>query len=649
VLRLIQLLCAIVMIALSGSVVFADDDSPEHNALLFAARKDWQNAQSYANQSSSTVLKTLISWEYALDADSGASFDEITQFIADHPNWPDQKKLRLRAEMSLHTSSVEDQALIKWFDDVTPVSGTGKIALAHAYERTQKGSADTVRTLVREAWHNGDFDEPQEQKILDDYGSLLTKEDHAARINRLLWEDHTGATKRIMRLASDAQQKLFKARIALQQDKSLAVLAVAQVPSSLKHDPGLIYDRMMFRARRDDDNGVREMLYLAPAQPPYPEKWWHHREYQVRRAIDKKQYSVAKKLLDGHGQIDGEGLADATWLEGWLKTEFMNDPKSGFKHFTDMYEQVRYPVSKARAAYWAGRAAEKSGDTSSAKKWYKKAVAFPTTFYGQLALLTQDSRPTLDIPASPSIGSEARSRFAKDDVAQAIKLCISEKQLDSAAHLIAMAIENSDDEARIAQLSELGNESDHPYLSVHAAKKAMHQDVILIDAGYPTPKTPAEKPIEPSLTLAITRQESEFNARAQSPSGALGMMQLLPGTAKEIAKKHGIGFSAPRLYEPEYNMTLGSLYLARLISSYDGSYILAIASYNAGPGHIHDWMHEFGTPNNDRDNAVNWIEKIPFRETRNYVQRILENLQVYRHITSDDSAPALKLGEDLVR
>lgn len=624
-------------------------DEAAHNAFIFADRKDWPNAMAHAKRASSAALRTLIQWEYALDPDSGASFQDITAFIKAHPNWPDQKKLRLRAEMALRTSDVDNEALIAWFGDDTPISGVGKIALAKALARTKNAKNETITTLVRDAWKDGDFDEAQEEKILEEYGTMLRKEDHIARVSRLLWEERITPAKRVLHHVPDTHQKLFKARIALQQDKSLAALAIAQVPSSLKNDPGLIYDRMLYRERHDDNNGVRDMLLAAPDKPPYPEKWWRHREYQVRKAIDDRQYALAAKLLARHGQTEGQSYADALWLQGWLKTEFLKDAAGSYRDFNAMYRIVRYPVSRARAAYWAGRAAAKTGDSKSSKEWFEEASSFPTTFYGQLATLALSKNPSLDIPDSPPITTEAKSAFNSSDVTQAIKLAIADKQIDLATRLIALIIENSDDEAEIAQLAELGANAGQVHLSVHAAKKALQQNVVMIKAGYPTPKTPSEKPIERALTLAITRQESEFDPRAKSPTGALGMMQLMPGTAKETARKHGMAFSKDRLAEPAYNMTLGSYYLGRLIGSYDGSYILAIAAYNGGPGNVRNWTHNFGTPDNNLENAINWIEKIPYRETRNYVQRVLENLQVFRHILSEDSSPKLKLGDDLVR
>ena len=623
--------------------------SAQRDAFDAAESKDWNNAINYAKRDGDPVLLKLITWEYALDNDSGASFEEIARFINENPSWPEQKKLHLRAEMSLRTSDVPDSAIIAWFGDETPITGVGKIALAEALLRSKNAPSSRTNELIRDAWKNGDFDEAQEQKIYNSYGSLLRAEDHNARLSRLLWEERLSPAKRNLHYANAGNQLLFKARIALQENKHLAAAALARVPAGLKNDPGLIFDRMMFRSRHDDVSGVRDMLLTAPAHPPYPEKWWRFREYQVRKAIDERKYALAKTLLDGHGQLDGQGYADAVWLQGWLKTEFMNNPKGGLTDFSNMYAKVRYPVSKARAAFWAGRAAEKSGNIKSAQQWYETATAFPTTFYGQMGALKASATATLDIPDTPEISGDAKDSFAHSDLIKAIKLCIEMKELDFASHLISVTIESSDSPAEIAMLCELGHKADQPHLSVHAAKKALQQNVVLIDAGYPTPSTPSSKPIERALTLAITRQESEFDPAARSPSGAVGMMQLLPGTAKEVARKNDMPFSPAKLLQPDYNMNLGSLYLARLIGSYDGSYIMAIAAYNAGPGNVHNWVQTFGTPSNNIDNAINWIEKIPFKETRNYVQRVLENLQVFRHIESDDEHPRLRLDEDLIR
>jgi soluble lytic murein transglycosylase len=314
-----------------------------------------------------------------------------------------------------------------------------------------------------------------------------------------------------------------------------------------------------------------------------------------------------------------------------------------------MYSQVRFPVSKARAAFWTAKAAEEAGDKETSENWYNTATAFPTTFYGQLASLKRYGTAPLHMPAAPQIGDDARQRFESRELVQAVKLLVELDEPDLASKLINHLIDTAGTTEDAVLAGNLGNQVGRAYLSVRAAKKAMQQQnaVVLLDVGYPMPKTPPGIDIERALALAIIRQESEFDPDAKSPSGALGMMQLRPSTAKENARKIRTSYKRDRLYEEEYNMTLGSHYLARLTDNYGGSYVMAIAAYNAGPGNVRKWVQQFGTPGNDLEKAINWIEKIPFTETRNYVQRVMENLEVYRHLEAD--APKLQIGDDLVR
>ncbi len=635
----------IILFALSyASPALADH---AHEAFRHADHKDWRSARLEAKDSGEPLLIKVITWQYLLDPDSGASFDEITRFIEDNPNWIDQKKLRLRAEIALKNSNVADDEIISWFGDEQPITGIGKMALAEAYIRSKGASESKITDLIRAAWRGGDFDESQEKHILSAHGKLLRHEDDMERADRLLWEEKTTAARRLLSRVPADYQKLYKARAALIDDKHLSLLYVTQVPASLKKDPGLIYDRMIFRLRRDDDKGVREMLLAAPAHVPYPEKWWKIRSVQIRKAIGERNYTTAKNLLANHSQTDGNEFAEATWLQGWLQDEFLNEPEKAYDTFSRIYSAVRFPVSKARAAYWAGRAAERSGNEKTADNWYNSASAYPTTFYGQLASLKVHGTSPLKLPSSPSISSSQRHAFEKNELVKAARLCVEMDEHELARHIISYLIESADSDTETALATELGSDAGNINLSVHASKKALQQNVALIDIGYPTPKTPSGLPIERALTLAIIRQESEFDPHAHSPSGALGMMQLLPSTAKEVARKNGLKTSPAKLYEPAHNMTLGSHYLGRLINSYDGSWIMAIAAYNGGPGNVHRWVKTFGTPGNDADKAVNWIEKIPFDETRNYVQRVLENVQVYRALDDDSTQP--KLAEDLMR
>lgn len=644
---LYRLLLFLLLLPLPAQAAFSGNEK-EHakSAFQFADRGKWRDAISHAKKSGDDVLVKLMTWQSLLDSDSGASFEEITHFIAANPDWPDQKKLRVRAEQAIYKNRISDDTLRSWFEKEPPLTGAGKIALAKALGSDAK---ERVEALVKEAWKDGDFEEDQEKDIVREFGSLLSEADHIARADRLLWDERTAAAKRLLPRLPKDYQRLAGARIGLIQGKRSAVFDSGNMPTALKDDPGLMYNRIQYRARRGDNAGVRELLLKAPANAPYPEKWWKFREMQIRLAIDEHNYGLAEHLLKDHEQLQGSDLADATWIAGWLQLEFQKNPKAAYETFYRMYDNVRYPISRARAAFWAARAAEASSDTGTAENWYATASAWPTAFYGQIGAFRRYGEAPLKIPAPLEISESTRKHFKETELAHAVNLCLDFSAKNLANKLIAFMVDAADNEEKAALAADLGIRAGYLYLGVRGAKKALQKSVVLTESGYPIPDMPEKLPIERALALAIARQESEFDAHAVSPSKALGLMQLLPRTAKEMARKIGASFQKTRLFDSEYNIRLGSHYLARLIKSYDGSYVMAIAAYNAGPGNVRKWTRQFGTPGDDPDGAINWIEKIPFAETRNYVQRVLENLQVYRHLDAKGDAPKLGMGKDLVR
>ncbi len=589
--------------------------------------------------------ETLTTWQRVQDPDSGASFDEISSFLDRSPHWPDQKRIQLRAERAMRGLSLPDADIITWFATHPPVSGVGKWIYAEALQRQQMES-NRVTSLIKEAWRDADLTEDEENTLLREFGERLDTNDHTARVERLLWEGKATPAMHIIPKLPVARQVLYQARAALISDGRNASYLVSQVSSALQNDPGLMYDRMRYRSRKNDKSGVRDILLHTPVAVPYPERWWKIRESEIRRALDEGNVRMAAKLLSNHGQSDGAPFAEALWLDGWVKLEFLNEPKNAYQVFYHMHDAVRTPVSKARAAYWAGRAAKKSGDENTAREWFSTSAKHVTTFYGQLAASELGDAPSLSLPDEPSLSLFGSGVTLHDDIRDAIRICIRNGEAKLATRLINHAIENAGNEETILAVAALGHDLSAPYISVKAAKKAQQQGVVLKHVGYPRPATDTDLPIERALTLAITRQESEFDPEAESPAGALGMMQLLPGTAKETAKKADIPYARSELINPEYNMRLGSLYLARMITAYDGSYVMSIAAYNAGPGNVTKWVKQFGGPGKDVEDAINWIEKIPFAETRNYVQRVLENLQVYREL---ENGEALAIRDDLTR
>lgn len=633
----------LLLLLLPCALAYADS-STAADAMNYADGGQWQQARRLADQSGEPALISLIEWRYLLDDASGAGFDDIIQFLQKHPNWPAQSALQQRAEQALRNNDFSENLLLNYFDTNDPITGIGKVTLAGALAKNNPGQSERIHRLIHEGWVQGDFDPVMESYIRENYSSVLTKEDDEARMDRLLWDKQTSAAARMLAFVPASQHALYEARIALIKKDRKASALVAKVPASQQNNQGLIFDRLRYRAQKGDDKGVGELLSRVKEAEGYQEKWWTYRQLEARQAIKEGEFKTAALLVHDYDKLEGGELSEALWLEGWLALEYNGKPADALAAFSRMYDVVNYPVSQARAAYWAGRAAEQLGNDESARGWYQKATANPTTYYGQLAAIELNQSPP-DLP-NDSVPAEQPPQNVLE---QAIKLCIETGEYQFANKLLGHAIAEASSNDDMTRLAAMGYHAGVTHVSVNTAKKALQKHLILTKLSYPRPDIDVDIPIERALMLAITRQESEFDREAESPAGAMGMMQLLPSSARYIARKIDMPYSRSRLETPEYNITLGSHYLGRLIDAYDGSYVLAIAAYNAGPGNVSKWVKLFGRPSNRPKEVINWVERIPFTETRNYVQRVLENLQVYRRLENPESYRVLMLEEDLQR
>ncbi len=616
-------------------------DSYIESAFTFAQKGEWNEAIAHAKAGKSPVLAKFFTWQSLKDPQSGASFDDIVYFMTKNPDWPDQKVLERRAEVALMASDPSDAALSDWFASHPPHTSLAKMKAAK--------DAVALHTLIREAWVSDDYDKTTEQKLLAKYHTVLRPEDHIRRIERLLWEGKDDEANRLLKWVPYDYQRLFSARLSLAEDKQRAPVDVVNVPPHLKSDAGLLYERIRWRARRGDREGVRELLLVAPAEVPYPEKWWPLRDRQIREAVGEGKTLLAASLLARHAQPeDTLTYREAQWLNGWMSLELMNAPGKAYTIFTGLFSKAQTPAGKARIAYWAARAAEKEGK-ETAHRWFAEAAHYPTTFYGQLALweLDKNGRTTITSSASPS--SEEKEHFAKRELVQLVYALGAAHQGDLAGRFILYLAENAKTFDEAILTTELGRDIKRIDFSVRASKKVLQNDIISVDNAYPVIHFSNSEGLEKPLLLALMRQESEFNTDAISGSGALGLMQLLPGTARETARKAHMPYASSRLFEADYNIAIGSLYLHRMINAFSGSYVLAIASYNAGPGRIEEWVGSFGRPGNDVRQTVDWIETIPNAETRNYVQHVLENTEVYRFMLAGKVPTKLAIAQDLTR
>lgn len=565
------------------------------------------------------------------------TFDEASGFLNNHPGWPQEKMIQLRAEQAALFEQPDPASLKRYCASYPPISGRGMVACA----RAGAGTPEERASWIKQAWKQGDFNADEEDSLLA--VNKFTAEEHQARVDRLLVEGKTSQAARMLPRLTPAYRLLSEARIALITDARNAQAKLFNVPSHLKNDPGLMLNRLQWRSRHGQEDGVREILLAAPANPPYADAWWPYRASAVRDLVEDGRYSQAISLLRKAGTLNAENGADALFLKGWIAMEFKGDARTGYKDFYKLYGAVSTPVSKARAAYWAGRAAKKNGNAQIAHDWFTKGAAFSTVFYGQLAAAELNPGAPLDLPASPAASSDFGGRI----LPQTAMWLEAQGDVPMANLFLTHATDTAPDASYVASLAQLAIKNGFVHGGVKVAKQALRRNIVLVEAGWPTARVPAQSPIEPALALAIARQESEFNAKARSSADARGLMQVLPGTANHTAKRHGLNANAKDLYDPQANMLIGTTYLGALIDGWDGSYILAIASYNAGPANIRKWITRFGPPPKDVAGAVNWIEKIPYAETRNYVMRVTENLQVYR--TRLNEQTPLGITGDLVR
>jgi soluble lytic murein transglycosylase len=609
----------------SGAASLPPDELRQARLAYQAAEAgDYVRAQAAAGRDA--ALSKLVRWMELRRTGSRASFAEITQFAAAHPDWPGRNSLRLRAEEAM-PADMPDAQVIAWFEKTPPV-GAGRLRLAEAYART--GRAAKAAELVREAWIATETDAAQERAFAARYAEILRPQDHWERLDRLLWDGKTAAAQRMLPRVDAGRKALAEARIRLQSGAPAGDSTVRSVPANLQNDPGLLYDATKWRRIRDMNAEVRAVLLKPPANLVRPDPWWREVEYQARLALRDGDISLAYKLVTTHKPGEGKIQPDAEFLAGFIALRFLEDHKTALRHFHRLYDNVSAPISRARGSYWAGRAAEAAGDRAGARAWYVKAAGLTTTFYGQIAAgKLSDAAPRL--PADPKPSAAETQSFRRSELARVLRILSDVGSNDLFVAFSVALVERAKSPAEralaLAHVRELGR----PDTAVAVARRLARDGHVLINDGYPLIPLPKTNGPEPALVYAIIRQESGFDQRAVSRAKAQGLMQLMPATARMVAKEIGLKYDMAGLTQnPTYNITLGSTYLNGLIGSFDGSYLAAIASYNAGPGRIRRWLRENGDVRRGEVDAIDWIEQIPIAETRNYVQRVLEALYIYR-------------------
>ncbi|MBX6321697.1 MAG: lytic transglycosylase domain-containing protein [Rhodospirillaceae bacterium] len=639
---------ALVVAALAtaqAKVLSASDRKIFTAAVQAAEKDDWAAARALAAKGRNRVAAKIIEWMDLVRPGPGHSFDEFARFMRENPKWPGQITLQIQAEKAMPPDYPAD-AVIAWFGDRRPRTVAGTLLLGRAL--LEKGLKDAAADVLRRGWIELDMEPADEALFLARHETLLRPADHQARLDRLLWAEKADAAARMMDRVDPGHRALAQARLALMSDSPEAGDLVAAVPQDLKRDPGLVFDLARWHRRHGRYEAAAATLELLPPTAPRPAKVWDEMHDAARRAFARGDLSQAYRLACNHGAERGVPFAEGEWLAGWLALRFLDDRRAAYQHFTRLYAGVTSAISQSRAAYWAGRAAEELGDVAQAQTWYRAAAANLTTYYGQLAAhkIGKAEALTFTPPAKPS-KAEADA-FRKNELVQAVRI-LAELGQDDRVRTFTLRLSDlmtTPGEQRL--LADLAVDLDREDLAVKVAKKARQDGVELIPYLYPLHKLPPGEEPEAALVLAIIRQESAFSTDAVSPAGAVGMMQLMPATAKRMAAKLKLKFTPKKLVDDDFNVRLGRAYLNDLLDAFSGSYVLAVSSYNAGPSRVQDWIRQYGDPRDANVDVIDWIESIPFDETRNYVQRVMENLQVYRHRLAKKQI-AMSLEADLLR
>jgi soluble lytic murein transglycosylase len=604
-----------------------------------------EQAVIFAQRGHDEIINKVLRSAYMAQAGNDVPFNVLVNFMASEREWPNLKAIQSVAESKL-PSNASPQQLGEWFEKYPPVSLIGFYRYVDALNLL--GQSQKAETLIRDRWVTDDFTADQLTAFYGRFSPLIDREAIWARLDRVLWKNDVEHARQLYLYADAAMKAVAEARLALANQTSNAESLISRVPDAWQNEPGLLYERLRWRRRNNMDEAAVGILRHAPPRLGNAEAWWEERQVILRRVMMTHDYDLAYELAADHGQTDAKTVVQGEFLAGWLALRFLNDPARAFQHFKVLLDKATTPISRARGEYWLARAAEAAGDRNAAEAHYAAAAVFNMTYYGQLAGARLDTTPIIQSTPEPAIPPALRARFYNRDVVEAVEHLSRYGQRDRARIYFRSAMNAATQRVDFAMLTELAYRIDRPDLAIETAKAANQKNMMIAAGGYPLIDRTTPQPPEPALTHALIRQESMFNPEAQSGVGAQGLMQLMPATAKGVAKKLGMRFRSQKLGDPDFNMRLGTSYVQSQISSFDGSYILAIAGYNAGPGRVRQWMGQWGDPRSSSIDAIDWIESIPVNETRNYVQRVIENLQIYRARLRGGQAPLMIL-KDLRR
>jgi soluble lytic murein transglycosylase len=617
--------------AATSSTSQADKDALENVIELLRKHKPDDATQLEATITD-PVARKLAEWLILRNDNNNASVERYRAFIASNPSWPSQSFLRRRIEAALWDDHRDDATVWAWFANESPLSAKGRFSLAKVM--IARGDRANAERLVREAWRNDPMSEDTETAALDLFGALLTAGDHKARMDYFLYGSENEVAMRAARRLGSTHVALAKARIAAVKKASNTRSLLEAVPRELQSDPGYLFSKIQLLRREEKFTDAAQLMMGAPKDPNRlhnVDEWWIERRLLARKMIDVGEHRTAY-LIARDAALPARDIykTEQEFTAGWIALRFLNDPALAAQHFARIGVGSVNPTALARAGYWQGRAAEAAGRPQEARAAYLRAAEQSTSYYGQLAR-AKLGLPQLEINGAPSGRGRNVERL---EIVRAAQLLYELDEGEIAIPILADMGENGDPDA-LAGLGELASRYADARGMLLMGKAALNRGLPFDFYAYPVSGIPPFKAIGPeierSIVYAIARQESAFNPSVVSPAQAYGLMQVTPDAARYVCKRHGAAYDLARLKNDSvYNAALGAAELGGLLEDYRGSYIMTFAAYNAGRGSVKKWVERYGDPRDPKVDAVDWVELIPFSETRNYVQRIMENLQVYR-------------------
>lgn len=633
------------------------DKSKLKAAVVAISKQRYDAALATKKRIEDAAARKFIEWLYVSLRRSRASAEQVEAFRKENPLWPGQRRLRRRAEGALLSKSVSPDSILAFFKEKGPVTGAGKAALAGAYLKT--GDEGQAERLIVSAWREHLLDKATQKLILKRFADLLTPEDHKARIDKLLYQGRRNLIAPALRIAALLDKKeeaKVKARAAAIRRSRAAGKLLEKVATG-PEDVGVTFHRIQWLRRHKREQEAWTLLQDAPTDRATlvdVDKWWLERAINSRDALKAGCHKLAYEIVSRHGSVSSKYAANAAFMAGWIALQFLDKPELAKTHFLAQRNAASGPRAIASAEYWLGRATRALGSSDESKAHFSNAAAHGPTFHGLLALQSLDpGSMNFDLPKTPKPTKEDMKRLLEHDAVRALGVLRAaglQKYTRLFLYHLARTLESP---VEIALIAQYARHIDKLQASVRLGKIAFNRGLPVADYAFPTDVLPDYRRLNDGVELgllhALTRQESEFNIVAKSHAGARGLMQIMPRTARSIARSYKVRYRKSKLTgDGSYNVMLGAAHLRDLVDQFSGSYIMAMAAYNAGGPRVKQWVRAFGDPRRPEIDPLDWIEQIPFTETRRYVQKILTGLQIYR-ARLEGTENALQILQDLSR